>query len=180
MVKNGIELIEKEIGNVVEIEENTYVWQMPSVMSRNFERLADYADAGCSEESGFSPYARYVGFDWEQELSKGMIDNILSMFIKKWHYFTGFPTQQKLDDADAIKANRIEKRRYVKACHFGPYHKVGSTYRKMFEWAKKQKIVLGNESIEFYRNDPAEVEKEKIETMVLIPVIEEHRRKEPS
>ncbi len=166
-----VEIIEKEIGDVAEIEENTYVWKMPSVMSRNFESLADYTDAKCGKGGELSPYARYVGFDWEEELSKGIIANLIGMFFRKWHFFTGVQTAERVNEKGAIKANRIEKRRYLKAVHYGPYQKVGSTYQKMFDWAKEQNIVLGDESIEFYRNDPGEVEKEKIETMVLIPVV---------
>jgi hypothetical protein len=169
----GIEIIEKELGDVAEIEENIYVWQMPSVMSKNFEILAKYADIKCDAESGLSPYARYVGFDWEKELSKGMIANIADMFIKRWHFFTGVQTPLKPGSNGTIRSNRIGKRRYVKALHYGPYHKVGSTYQKMFDWSKERNIVLGNESIEFYLNDPSETEKEKIETMVLIPVVGE-------
>jgi effector-binding domain-containing protein len=160
-----IELIEKEIGHVVEIEENTFVWKMPSVMSKNFDRLTKFA----SDDE--MPYARYVEFDWEEELSKGMLANIVAMFFKKWHFFTGIQTSTQVDESGDLLSHRIEQRRYVKATHYGPYHQVSNTYRHIVEWANEHDLVLDNESIEFYLNDPREVGKEKTETMVLIPVI---------
>lgn len=169
---SDVEIIEKELGDVAEIEENSYVWQMPSVMSRNFEMLAKHAGSTCGDGKVFSPYARYVGLNWQQELSKGIIANIADMFIKKWHFFTGMQTSEKLEADETVRSYRIEKRRYLKALHYGPYHKVGSTYQRMFDWAKKHGVALDNESIEFYLNDPSETEKEKIETMVLIPLLE--------
>jgi len=162
-----IELIEKDIGSVAEIEENTYTWRMPSVMSRNFSRLMQYASG--DEQM---PYARYVGFDWKKELSKGFLANAISMLFRKWHFFTGVQTPEKREVHAHIRFRHIDKRRYVKAVHYGPYHKLGSTYQKMFDWSNEHNIVLDNESLEFYLNDPRVVGREKTETMVLIPVVE--------
>ncbi len=167
-----IEIIEKELGDVIEIEENTYVWKMPSVMSRNFDGLYTYSKKWSDEESPFMPYARYIGFEWEKELSKGIIANLLGMFFTKWHFFTGLQTPKKLDKNGTIRASKIENRRYVKATHYGPYHQVSHTYRQIVDWANEHNLVLDNESIEFYLNDPREVGKDKTETMVLIPVVE--------
>jgi len=161
---SNIELIEKEIGLVAEIEENTYVWKMPSVMSKNFDRLTKLVS------DAEMPYARYVEFDWEKELEKGMIENLLGMFFKKWHFFTGIHTNTQIDNSSDLLSHRIEKRRYVKATHYGPYHQVSHTYRQIVDWANEHDLVLDNESIEFYLNDPREVGKERTETMVLIPV----------
>ena len=171
-MKSKIEIIEKELGDVIEIEENTFVWKMPSVMSRNFDGLYTYSKKGSDEESPFMPYARYVGFDWEKELSKGIIANLLGMFFTKWHFFTGLQTAESMSTSGTIRPGKIDSRRYLKALHYGPYHKVGDTYQEMLDYAKEDNIVLGNESIEFYLNDPREAGKERTETLVLIPVVE--------
>jgi effector-binding domain-containing protein len=42
----------------------------------------------------------------------------------------------------------------------------------MYDWAKAQKLSLKNEAIECYLNDPHEVDKADIETLILIPLIQ--------
>lgn len=39
---DDIEIIEKEIGDVIEIEERVPVWKMPSVMSKDFNLILEY------------------------------------------------------------------------------------------------------------------------------------------
>ena len=160
-----IEIVEKEIGKVLEIEERAYVWQMPSVMSKNFTKLVEYTNTKCDESTQVSLYARYVGFDWEKELSKGILTNLICIFTNKWHFFTGITNTKSLDSNTDIKANIINKRKYIKTIHYGEYKNVSTTYKKMCDFAKEKAILIGDESFEFYLNDPKVVEKEKIEIM---------------
>ena len=163
---SDIALIEKEIGRVVEIEENTFIWKMPSVMAKNFGRLTPFAAADAM------PYARYVEFDWEDELTKGILASLAAMFFKRWHFFTGIQTDAKIDESGDLQLQTIPRRRYVMATHYGPYHQVSHTYRQIVDWADEHNLVLDDESFEFYLNDPRVVGKENTETMVLIPVYE--------
>jgi effector-binding domain-containing protein len=105
-------------------------------------------------------------------MQKGMLCKIWDMLISKWHFYLGVPVSQKLEDYNNLKSNFIEKKRYLKAMHYGSYQKVGERYEEMYDYAVEKNISLGSESMEFYLNDPKEVEKEKLETMILISVIE--------
>lgn len=166
----SVEIIEKDIGYVIEIEENTYVWKMPKVMPKNFCRLSEYAGDNYNHDDNMVVYARYVGFDWEKEFSKSSISKVIDMLFKKWHFFTGIVTTEKIVNNNDIQAKRIEKKKYIKSVHIGPYKDVESTYRQIFEYSKEKNINLDDECLEFYLNDPIEVKESELETIVLIPI----------
>jgi len=163
-----IQIVEREIGNVLEIEERVPVWKMPMTMSRDFPALFEYA-----QSEGANPteaYARYVEIDLEAEVSKGALANFLGMFTKKWHFFVGVPTGSALQSQDRMAAGFLEKRRFVQGMHVGPYRKVGESYERMMAWITEQGLKAQNECIEFYLNDPSEVKQEELETLILIPL----------
>jgi len=94
------------------------------------------------------------------------------MFTKKWNMLIGFPVKEKTEGEGNIKSGSIEKGRFVKAIHRGPYQKVGETYKLMTDYIKKENFKIKNESIEYYLNDPKTTKKEDLETIVLIPIAE--------
>ena len=164
-----IEIIEKEIGDVIEIEERIPVWKMPSAMSRDFKSILAYLK---SEGVDFreAPYARYLDIDWDSEMKRGVLANLIRMFTKKWHFQAGMPVSSKIEGAENLVCRAIQKQKYVKTIHYGPYQKVGATYKKMCAWAGTQKLSLEGESLEFYLNDPRDTPEKSLETMVLIPI----------
>ncbi len=162
-----IEVVEVEIGNVVEIEEKIQMWKMPSVMGKDYDGLYSYLKSvECESEE--PPYARYVDVDVAAETSKGFFGMLLDLIFKKWHFFAGVPVSKQLDGQDRIKPSVIEKQKYIQAMHIGPYHKVGDTYKAIYKWSQEQQLELGDQSIEFYLNDPRETDKKDLETKVLV------------
>lgn len=163
------EVIEKAIGPVVEIEECVSVWHMPATFSRDYKRIADHLEEQ-EVEIVDMPYARYLDMDWETELNRGKLATLFSLLTKKWHFFAGMPTSILVPVEDDLKSQVIPNQHYVKGIHRGPYQKCGKTYKALYEWAKAQKLSLKNEAIECYVNDPREVAKADIETVILIPL----------
>ncbi len=168
-MKSDIEIIDKEIGNVLEIEENIPMWKMPSTMGSDFKAILEYIQKHGNVNTE-SPYARYLGIEWESQINKGFLTNLIEVFTKKWHFQSGIPVSKKIKATSPMKSTFLGNAQYVKTIHHGPYHKVGDTYKKMYTWAIGQNLELVDESIEFYLNDPREVKKEELETMVLIPI----------
>ncbi len=165
-----IEIVEVEIGSVVEIEETIQMWKMPSVMGKDYGELFSYLKAEeceCDE----APYARYVGIDIAAETSQGFFRMLIDLIFKKWHFFAGVPVLKKLEGQDRIKPAIIEKQKYIQTMHKGPYHKVGDTYKAIYKWSQEQNLELGDQSIEFYLNDPRETDKKDLETRVLVQVV---------
>jgi len=88
---NEFEIIEKEIGPVIEIEERVPVWRMPATFGRDYKRIAEYLTSQDAEVVGM-PYARYQNMDWEVELNRSKLSTFFSLFTQKWHFFVGMPS----------------------------------------------------------------------------------------
>ena len=88
-----IEVVEKEIGNVIEIEEMIPMWKMPSIMGKDFSLITEYIKTKNIKDTG-KPYARYLDIDWEAQMAKGVIANFIEIFTKKWHFQVGIPTSK--------------------------------------------------------------------------------------
>ncbi len=134
-----IDIVEKEIGNVVEIEECSAMWKMPMILGKDFQKLLDCLksqNAECAE----APYTRYVDVDWDSEMGKSKFAMFLEIFTKKWHFFAGMPTSSEVEDQGECKTSSIGMRKYVKTVHMGPYQKVGATYKKMQEWWRRIRL----------------------------------------
>lgn len=169
MATEEFEIQDREIGPVVEIEENVKVWQMPKTFGRDFEMINHYLVSNDAICSGM-PYARYVDMVWEKEVNRGVFANIIAIIFKRWHFFAGLPSSKNLQSSGVLHAKEMKSQKYVRALHKGPYKDVGPTYKALYEWANKQGIALKNEAIEFYLNDPADVKPAEIETEILIAI----------
>lgn len=163
------EVVEKTIGPVIEIEERASVWRMPVTFARDYKRIADYL-ATQGAECVDLPYARYLEMDWEVELNRGKLATFFSLLTKKWHFFVGMPASKPVAGEADLKSQVLVSQRFVRGVHRGPYQKCGATYKALYDWAMAQNLSLQNESIECYVNDPHEVGKADIETVILIPL----------
>jgi effector-binding domain-containing protein len=164
------EIVEITIGPVVEVEESTFVWQMPSRFKRDYQSIAEYIAATGAEFSGM-PYARYFDMNWAGELNRGKISSLFSMLFKKWHYLAGMPSTKLLQGRGRLRANNYPQRRYASTMHCGPYKNCGETYVALMKWLLEQGHTPDSEAFEFYRNDPHEVAEAELETQILIPLL---------
>lgn len=164
------EVVEKAIGPVLEIEEYVSMWRMPGTFARDYKRIADYLESQGAECVDM-PYARYLDMDWEVELNRGKLATFFSLLTRKWHFFAGMPTSILVPGEAELRSRVYRSRHYVRGVHLGPYQKCGETYKALYDWATSQNLLLKNEAIECYVNDPREVDKADIETMILIPLL---------
>jgi len=166
---NTFEIVEKTIGPVVEIEERVAMWRMPSTFGRDYKRIAEYLSsqgATCAD----MPYARYLDMDWEIELAKGKFSMLMDMLVKRWHFYAGMPSSKPLAGEGELQTRLLESRRQARTVHHGPYQNSGKSYAALFAWIQEQGLSAENEAIEFYLNDPREVDKAELETVIMIPV----------
>lgn len=171
MEKNHVEIIEKEIGNVIEVEECIKIWKMTEVIRNDFNKIEEYLMKK-GAESVNAPYTRYVDIDWDSQMKKGVLKNFIELFTKKLHFFSGMAVSKELGGEGNLKPSNIKKRKYVEKIHCGLYKNVGKTYREMYNWSMKENLKLDSESFEFYLNDPNEIDSQELKTMVLIPLKE--------
>lgn len=168
-MSSKIEIVEKEIGHCIEIEELISTFKIPSALGRDYHTISEYISSEDAEMSDF-PYVRYIDVDWEDQMSKGFFSNLIDVFTKKWHLQVGIPVSKELSSSNKVSYRFIENKKYIQTYHYGSYQKVSDTYRKMYNWAKEEGITLEGESIEIYTNSPQEVKKEDLETIVLIGI----------
>jgi effector-binding domain-containing protein len=168
-MSDEFEIIEKAIGPVIEIEENIPVWRMPATFSRDYKRIAEYIKSQGTEISGI-PYARYQDMDWERELNRSKLSILFSMFNQKWHFFVGMPTPTIVPGQGEFNSRVLQQQRFASAVHRGPYQQCTKTYKALYEWVKSQGLSIADEAIECYLNDPREVAKSDIKTLILIPL----------
>ena len=166
---NEFEIIEKEIGPVIEIEERVPVWRMPATFGRDYKCISDYIASQDAEVVGM-PYARYQKMDWDVEFNRNKLSTFFSLFTKKWHFFVGMPSSKALSGKDELQAKVLTQKFYVKGVHYGPYKECSATYKALYQWSQTKGLILQNEAIESYVNDPNEVDKSEIETLILIPI----------
>ncbi len=166
-----IEIVEKTFGSVIEIEERIPVWRMPAAFGRDFSRIAGYIESQGAEVVGM-PYGRYVDMDWEKEVNRGKLATFYAMLTKKWHFFVGMQTSKEMSAEDEFKSQVMVSHRYASTVHYGPYQECGKTYKALYDWTKSHGVLLQNQSIECYANDPNEVDKADIKTVIFIPLDE--------
>ena len=82
----------------------------------------------------------------------------------------GIPIRATAEGAGEIVFAEIPGGRFVKALHVGAYHKVGSTYKKLSDWASQNGISLADNAIESYISDPGEVPADKLETNIFVRI----------
>lgn len=166
---SSFEIIEKEFVYVLEQEYKVSMLKMATVMGKAFQEILDHIE----EKKGKmieAPYCRYVDVDWEKAVNSKGLKSIISKFTKKWHFFCGIVTEAKSSEYHMMKSRTLPKRKYVTAVHHGPYQNVGKIYAEMYNWLKSEGYTALPESLEFYTNDPSEVTKEELETIIYIPL----------
>jgi effector-binding domain-containing protein len=164
-------IINRSLGYVVEIERQVSVMKMSKIMAEDYKAIFKYLkENGIEPNEKTMPYTRYLDIDWESQMKKGTLANFIDVFTKKWHFQDGIQSPRKITNKNDFVSRRFTKRKYLRAMHYGTYQKVSDTYKKMWKFAQDNRLKLKNESFEFYLNDPTKVKKEEIETEILIPL----------
>lgn len=163
-----INVVEREIGPVLEMEHRCTMFGMPRAMGSGFGAIHEHMKA-LGTEPKEAPYARYPEINWEEAMGGGPVAFLRGLF-KKWHFFTGFPCGSRMDSQGAILANHLGPQKYLSCLHVGPYRDVGKAYRAMVAFAQTNALRIEPWCLEFYLNDPGESGQAKAETVCMIPI----------
>lgn len=165
-----IELVEKDFGPCLEIEERRNAFTMASVFAKDFPEISRTMKNQGIENHG-SPYARYMDVDWQVEANRNPLVSLFLAFFKKWHFQAGIPANAPVNGEGHIKVFEPGKRKYITGIYHGSYANVTVLYKAIVDWAKENGEQITRESYEVYTNDPAEVKPEEVETRIYIPVV---------
>jgi effector-binding domain-containing protein len=117
------------------------------------------------------PFTKYKNIQWDSMNKKGLFAFIHMMFFQKWDMDIGIPCTEQAKAEGRIQKIKLEKGKFLRAMHVGPYMKVGDTYNTIRSFAADKNLKLSNYSLEFYLNDPRETPAAELKTEVFVPVI---------
>ncbi len=164
-----IEIIERESEEVVMMSATVSTFKLPTIMGKVYKELFSYLNSIDSEAKGAS-YTRYLDLDWHGMRTESKLSAFFKLFTRKWKMEMGIAVDSEVPEEGEIKRTTLSAGKFLKTMHIGPYHKVGETYKLLLNYADMKNLKLKNESFEFYLNDPRETPKEKLETLVLVPL----------
>lgn len=160
-----IAIEERKAQPVVEVAAETRLWKVPKVLAEGFGKARAHIENSGSQVIGM-PFARYLEVDWKDMHGKGAIAQFLDVLTKKQKMRIGmFSSAPVNSDGEAI-ATEIAAGRYVTTIHRGAYHKVGDSYRRIYDWARENGVTLSDGSIENYIDDPSEMPMEEVRTRI--------------
>jgi len=170
-MKNEIQIVEQDLKNTLEIKANIPMWKMPVMISKAYKKIVEHLEKSNIEPSD-PPYIHYLNINWDEVKEEGRFLSFIKMFNRKWEMLIGFPVKENREGSGEISAGILPKGKYVQSMHYGPYQKVGETYKEMISWIKQNNLDIMNESVEIYLNDPRNTKKKDLQTIVLIPIAE--------
>ncbi len=167
-----ITIVEQELGSVIEIEKHIHVWKMPSVIGESYGKIQHYLEANGAEIVEM-PYVRYLDVEWGPQMKKGFWANLISLLFQKWHMKIGMRSSKHLPSDGDLQSDTLQKRRYIKLLHVGPYQKVSQSYKRIYQYAQDSGLEIANESCEIYLNSPKEAKPSALKTIIMVPIVED-------
>lgn len=80
------------------------------------------------------------------------------------------PVSEDVEVSDDFRLYEIPGGRMAKIIHKGPYHEVGSTYHRLFDWVNRNRKSITGLLREYYISDPNETPPEEIITEIYAPI----------
>ena len=163
-----VKVVERDDQPALEINARCTVMNMPMVIPKSFKSIAEYMQSH-KLKIEHMPYVRYLNVNWD-DVGANKLVMFLKMFSHKWDMLIGIPVTTELPDNGIIRNGKFPGGSYLETLHTGPYSKVGTSYKRLTDFAKAEHLTFGNESIEIYLNDPREVAKQDLQTRILVPL----------
>lgn len=164
-----VELVTKEAKSALVITESVGTFKLGKVMGPAYMEIQNYLNQNGIQIKE-APFTIYQVENWEETINMSGLKAIISLFIKKWNIEMGFEIPESMEGVGRIKPITLPRGQYLQTMHLGPYHKVGDSYKKIYQFSKENGYALGNCSYEYYLNDPRETPKDKLETKVIVPI----------
>ncbi len=166
---DNIAIEELESRPVVEVATETRLWRVPKALAQGFATARSHIESEGAEVEGM-PFARYLDIDWQSFRGKGAFAQFLDVLTAKQKMRIGMFTSGPVPSGGSAIGTQIAAGRYVTTFHRGAYHKVGDTYRRVFDWAVDHDVKLADSTIENYVDDPSDMPMAEVRTRIWIAV----------
>jgi len=172
IISKEITIIERAEQHALCVYENVGTMKLGKVMRPAYQQITDHLNENkISLGENIIPFTMYKNLDWEKINKKGLFSLIDMLFFYKWEMEIGVPCPASVMGVGRIKKKQLQSGKYIRVIHEGSYKKVGNTYKKILDYASEKNLKVENYSIEFYLNDPREIQTSQLETEVLVAIL---------
>lgn len=144
------EVVELSAQPTLTIRTTTSVQNLPLVLGKVYETIADYLQEMGEQPAG-PPYAAYYNMD-----------------MQNLDVEAGFPMSGRLSGRDDIKVSEIPSGKVATCLHVGPYSEIEPAYNTLFQWINDNGYEATGVALEMYMNDPGQTPPEKWKTQVIL------------
>jgi effector-binding domain-containing protein len=149
-------LVDREAQATLVIRTRSSVSELPRVLGEAYQRIATYM-ASIKEEPTGPPYVGYHNDDMQD----------LDLEI-------GFPVARAGAGEAEIQTGEIPSGTYASTVYTGPYEEIAEPYNLLMRWIQAQSLQPAGPAYEIYLNDPANTPKQALQTLILLPVIDQN------
>ncbi len=168
---NEIQIVKRDEQKALVVRNRVSMLKLPKAIGSAYARIVEHMKRkGCDPEG--APFTSYKVDDWEKTVSISGLKMLISVFTQKWDVESGFHVPENMEGEGCVEAITQPSGEYFHAVHIGPYQKVGEVYKKIYALAKEQNRTLDNRTYEYYENDPADTPKDKLETRVIVRIVD--------
>lgn len=165
-----VEIVSRDTIKGLETVQSAKMFSIPSVMKKSFSLLRqELTTQSCDNKENTVVYTRYKNVDLKAMDCMGFFQKLLGMF-----------DTMKMDIGISVKGfdytksdfqnGEIKAGNYVQYLHIGPYSKMYQAYDKLTKYVVENDIDIENETYDIYLNNPQEVPKEELETIVMVKI----------
>lgn len=146
------EIIKKPKQPVLSVKTTTNVEKLPILIGEIYGKIEEYLTEN-NEFPSDVPFVRYLNMDM----------NNLKVEI-------GIPVYKELKGNDEIESSFLPEMKAVYSMFRGPYNQLEPFYNEMIEFINENKLTPDMTTIEYYYNDPEDVDESELITSVLMPI----------
>lgn len=160
ITKGGFQLVNepaKKLFGVLQ-QTSTSDEEMATAMGESFGLINSYLiDAnGFTDEQIGKPVVLWKQYDTESNSTL---------------FYCGFFLDKDVAEREDMEFVEVPAGKMLTTIHNGAYNTLGITYNRMLKFAEVQNLELSTETYDIYLNDPANVEEDKLQTQIFIPVL---------
>jgi len=153
------------------IERKVNMFGLRKTFKDAYEELYKFLKSNSLEDNNHA-FGRYKNVDWDLLNNASFFKMFMLAFTYKYDLEIGVSLKEKpsIDFKNLIYKEYGDKK-FVTIMHYGPYCKIGSTYKTLYKQIKENNLKVAKDAFEIYLNDPNKVAKKDLQTKIYVEVI---------
>lgn len=166
----NVEIVRRESVIGLEYPQEAKMFSIPFVMKKAFLSIKnELATQSCDTKENNLVYTRYKAVDLKAMSCMGFFQKLLGMF-HGMQMDMGIAAVDFDYTKSSFQKGEIKAGDYVQYLHVGPYSKMHQAYDKLVAYIIENDIDVEHETYDIYLNNPQEVPKEELQTIVMVKI----------